>query len=199
MIMRLLKSPLIAAIIGVIAYVVTTWLVWRTPDVHAFAKHTAPVTTTDILDFRKFGDPELDQFILNLRQRKVSLETREKALQSLEARVQTEQQELSRLLKEVEKRQKDFDQVVTRVREEEAPQLKKLAKIFTTMTPATATSVLKEMTDDELLKLMSFMKESELTPLMEMLATRGPTEVRRVALLSQRLRLVLPPPTTTKP
>jgi hypothetical protein len=57
------------------------------------------------------------------------------------------------------------------------------------MTPDGAASILKEMTTDQMVKILVFMKESETGPLLEMLAKTGPDEARRVAEITERLRL----------
>jgi hypothetical protein len=197
---RILQSPGAVALIGALAYIATTILAWQ-PVVRQVAASVPPPVKIrrPAVEFPKLGDPELDQLVTSLRQRKTDLDTRENNLQAWEARLQGEKEDIARLTGEVERRQKEFDQLVLRIREDEPAQLKKLARIYVAMTPATAADVLNQMNDADLLKLMALMKESELVPLLETLAKRGTNEMRRVALLSERLRLTLAPSTTRKP
>jgi hypothetical protein len=47
-------------------------------------------------------------------------------------------------------------------------------------------------------KIFAIMKESETAPILELMARDGPVNARRVALISERLRLLSPPPTQEK-
>ena len=85
--------------------------------------------------------------------------------------------------------QKEFDRNVVRVQEEEVLNLKKLAKVYATMSPAAVTTIFKEMEDDKIVKILAFLKESEAAPILEHLAKMGETEAKRAAALTERFRL----------
>ncbi len=92
----------------------------------------------------------------------------------------------------VHRLQAEFDKNVTRVREAETVNLKRLAKLYATMSPEGAANVMKNLEDEQLLKILVHMKEVETAPILELMAKVSPDEAKRVATLSDRLRLVLP-------
>jgi flagellar motility protein MotE (MotC chaperone) len=111
---------------------------------------------------------------------------------------------LARATNAVVQLQRDFEAAVKRLKdeqlritEEEQVNLKKLAKLYTTMTPEGAAAVLKETPDDTLVKLMAVMKESEIAPILETLTQRSPAEAKRVALVTDRYRLLQSRTSTT--
>ena len=59
------------------------------------------------------------------------------------------------------------------------------------MTPEGAAKIFKEMDDAQLVKIMAYMKEKETATLLEAMAQLGEAEVKRVALISERLRTLL--------
>ena len=138
-----------------------------------------------------FNNPEVDQIIAELRAEKASLNEREKQLKELAARLKSEQQELMVATQSVARLQKEFDRNVTRVRDEETANLKRLAKLYTTMTPDGAASILRNLEDEQLIKVLVYMKEAETAPILELMAKSGAEDAKRVAGISERLRLVL--------
>ena len=60
-----------------------------------------------------------------------------------------------------------------------------------TMGPVGAARILKEMDDDQLVKILALMKGSESAPILESLGQGNKEDSRRAATLSNRLRLVL--------
>ena len=138
-----------------------------------------------------FNNPEVDQIIAELRAEKVSLDEREKQLTEFAARLKSEQQELTVATQAVSRLQKEFDRNVTRVREEEAANLKRLAKLYATMTPEGAANVLRNLEDEQLIKVLVHMKEVETAPILELMAKPALEDAKRVAGISERLRLVL--------
>ena len=113
---------------------------------------------------------------------------REQQLNELATRLQAERAEINQVTQTVFRLQLEFDRNALRVREDEAANLKKLAKIYSTMTPEGATMIIRQLEDEEIAKLLVIMKESEAAPLLENLAKLGETEAKRAAALSERLR-----------
>ena len=115
---------------------------------------------------------------------------REKQLDELAARLQAEKAEITRATNAVGQLQRDFDQNVTRLKEEEQANLKKLARLYTTMSADGAALVMKELPDDTLVKLFAIMKEAEIAPLLELLSKPNAADAKRVAVLTDRYRLL---------
>lgn len=143
----------------------------------------------------EFNNPEVDQIIGELRAEKLSLQEKIKQVNEMSNRLKAEQRELMAATQAVHRLQLEFDRSVARVKEEEVANLKRLAKLYATMTPESAAGVLKHLDDEQMIKILVHMKESEVAPVLEILSKQSPDDAKRVALLSERLRLVLLRPT----
>jgi hypothetical protein len=189
--MRWLQSSWTASGLGAAAYLATMVAVWR-PQAHPPPERDgseAPPGAT--APSWAFQNPEVDLLIAELRKEKDSLTAKEKELNDLATRLQTERGELNQLTQTVQQVQTEFDQNVTHVREQETANLKKLAKMYATMTPEGAAAVFKALDDTAVVKVLTFMKDSETAAVLEVLARQNDTEAKRVAGISERLRLSL--------
>ena len=139
----------------------------------------------------EFFNPEMDRLMIELAREKKVVVSRQEQLDELAARLEAERAELTIILQSVQRTQKEFDRGVLRVRDEEGANLKKLAKVYSNMTPEGAAVILKQMDDDQIAKFLVFMKESEAAPLLESFAKLGPAEAKRAAALSERYRTTL--------
>jgi len=126
-----------------------------------------------------------------LKKEKESLTKREADLKELETRLQAERAELTTITQRVQQLQMEFDQNVIRVKEEETPNLKKLARMYSNMSPEAVSVIFKELDDQVVVKILSFMKEAESAPLIENMAKEGDAQAKRAALLSESLRKTL--------
>ena len=146
-----------------------------------------------------FFNPEVDRLIAELGAEKKAVSTRQEQLNELSTGLEAERTELNIILQSMHRMQKDFDRNVVRVREEEAANLKKLAKVYANMTPEGAAAIIKQMEDDQIVKFMVFMKEGETAPLLETFAKLGEPEAKRAAAISERLRTAIFRNTAAKP
>ena len=198
--MKALQSNwIILGVIGMLSYLGTTFALLRGLDLQrpaAAAPEAAEFVNTTGPSW-EFNNPELDQLVANLKREREQLAEREKQLEELAARLQAERVEISRVTNTVVQLQRDFDQNVTRLKEEEQLNLKKLAKLYNTMSPDGAALVMKELPDDTLVKLLAVMKETELAPLLELLSKPTAADAKRVALLTDRYRLLQSRATST--
>ena len=70
--------------------------------------------------------------------------------------------------------------------------MKELAATYANMAPETAVSIFQQMEDDLAVKILTLMKPEEIGPIFEQMAA-GPAEMtKRVARLSNSLRLIVP-------
>ncbi|HOW64044.1 MAG TPA: hypothetical protein P5186_05375 [Candidatus Paceibacterota bacterium] len=189
---RLLKSKWMVIVMGMITYAATTFLIW--PPLKELAPRPTPEKRTEderILAAWTLRHPELEQLMAELRRRKDTLEQREQQLNELALRLQNERAEINSITQSVGRLQGEFDRNVVRVKEEEAANLKKLAKLYAAMTPEGASAVIRELPDEQAVKVLMMMKEAESAPILEILAKAGAGEARRVAALSEKIRLSL--------
>lgn len=198
--MKALQSNwIVLGLLGMLTYLGTTFALMQgldlkppveeEPDPAHIANTTGPSW--------EFNNPELDQLVADLRREREHLGEREKQLDELAARLQAEKAEISRATNAVVQLQRDFDQNVTKLKEEEQANLKKLAKLYNTMTPEGAVLVMKELPDDTLVKMFAIMKEAEIAPLLELLSKPTANDAKRVALLTDRYRLLQSRTTST--
>ncbi|MFO1497089.1 MAG: hypothetical protein U1G07_01605 [Verrucomicrobiota bacterium] len=193
--MKLLQSKWIASSLGLILYLLTTVLCWHpqraaeTDSAERPAKIDGPSWT--------FQNPEIDQLIGELKHEREALTEKEKQLNELSARLLTERQELNQLTQNVHALQVEFDKNVTRIQEQEAGNLKKLAKLYAGMAPENAVPILRQMDEGTLVKIFGSMRDAERGPLLEMMGSRGESDAKLAANLSERLRLVVPNTTTS--
>jgi len=200
--MKILKSPLVASILGLVLYVVTTAMVWK-PAPRQDA--TAGETNADIVARAKtavpsweYQNPDADMMIEELKKEKQALDKREKDLNALAERLQAERMEINIVTQSVFRMQKEFDSNIARVTAEEVVNLKKLAKTYAAMSPEGAAVIMKELDDIMLVKILATLKESESAPIIEILGGQGGTEAKRMALITDRLRTYLSTPKETK-
>lgn len=197
--MQILRSPWLAVVLGMIAYGGTTLVVLNPKRLAVkppTKQHDAEEKLEKIEPSWSFKNPELDQLLTEVAQERESLRTRERDLQELETRLKAERQEIGAITQQVNRLQVELDQTISRIKEEEAVNLKRLAKVYATMSPEGAAKILQEMQDDQIVKILTLMKETETAPLLENLAKANTVAARRAAQLCDRLRLASakPPP-----
>lgn len=188
----LLQSKWMVLLMGTVLYLATTVLVWKPlpapPPSSANDGHGKFTPKGPSWDF---ANPEIDQIVEELKKEKTTLADREQKLNELATRLQTERMELNQVTQTVHQLQRDFDATILRVQDEETANLKRLAKLYATMEPASAALVMKELDEAAIVKILVFMKDEEAAPILESLAKKGETDARRVASISERLRLAV--------
>jgi flagellar motility protein MotE (MotC chaperone) len=181
---RLLTSRWMTLPVSALVYLGATFLFWQAPKLPS---HLAHVVSKGV--FWDFKSPEADQLIAELKEEKKGLDKREQQLNELAQRLETQRTELDGVRQSVQKMQEDFDKNVVRVQDEETANLKKLAKVYSAMTPETAASIFGQMDDQAVAKIMVFMKEGDTAAILEALTKQGEEPAKRAATLSERLRV----------
>ena len=195
--MRFLQTKWMAVMAGALAYAVSTWYCLQPQQqikhtVAALrARQALPRPTTPAGPSWTFQNPEMSQLVAELKSEREALRVRASQLDELEARLHAERKEIYAVTQAVYLLRTDLDTVVTRVSEEEAVNVKKLGKVYSTMSPEGAARILKEMDDDQLVKILALMKGSESAPILESLGQGNKDDSRRAATISNRLRLTL--------
>ncbi len=141
----------------------------------------------------RFKNPEFDQWIAELNMEKSDLATRTRQLQEWQTRLAAQQQEFATATQAVYQLQAAFDKNVVRIKAQEVQNLGKQAKIIAGMSPAGAAALINQMDDDDVVRLLSIMKPDDAGALLDALSKLGPAEAKHAALLTERLRMVLPP------
>jgi flagellar motility protein MotE (MotC chaperone) len=187
---KLLTSPWTSVPIGALLYLASMLLFWKTPHPSAMDSGSARAAVAG--PSWNFSSPEADQLMTELKSEKGALALRRQQLDELASRLGIEREELAAATAAVRKLQDEFDKSVTRVQEEEVPNLKKLAKVYAGMTPDAAATVMTQLDDAVVVKIMLYMKESETGAILEIMAKKGPAEAKRAAEISEHVRLAIP-------
>jgi flagellar motility protein MotE (MotC chaperone) len=185
---RLLSNPWISAPVGAVLYFLATVLFWQKP-VAAPVRHKFEALVQAIGPSWDFNNPEADQLIAELRIEKKSVEQREQQLDDLATRLTTERAELAQVIQTVRQLQGDFDKAVLRVKDDETANLKKLAKVYAAMTPDSAATVMEQLDNEAIVKIMLFLKDAETAAILEEMAKKGGDAARRTAQISEQIRL----------
>jgi flagellar motility protein MotE (MotC chaperone) len=184
---KLLANPWISAPIGAVVYLAATVLFWQKPVLPARQKFVAMVQPVG--PSWDFNNPEADQLIAELKIEKKTVEDREQQLDDLATRLNTERAELGQVIESVRKLQGDFDRAVLHVKDDETGNLKKLAKVYAAMSPDVASTVLEQLDNEAIVKIMIFLKDGESAAILESMAKKGDAAARRTAQISEQIRL----------
>jgi flagellar motility protein MotE (MotC chaperone) len=187
--MKLLQSPFTAMTLGGMSFLLTMFMVLHRP----LSTQAAGQNETEEVSagFWEQHNPEVDLMLQELKKEKEALTKRESDLNELQKRLESERAELTVITQRVQQLQMEFDQNVVRVKEEEAPNLKKLARMYTSMSPEAVLTIFKELDDQVVVKILSFMKEADSAPLIEGMAKEGEAQAKRAAQISESLRKTL--------
>ena len=197
---KILQSGWMTALLGAAVYLGVTAVLLASSKTLGQSHSPAPIEPAGGTGASwDFSNPEVDRLISELNKEKQAVAAREQQLNELATRLQAERAEINQVTQTVFRLQQEFDRNVLRVREDEAANLKKLAKMYATMTPEGATTIVRQLEDEEIAKLLVIMKESEAAPLLENLARLGEAEAKRAAALSERLRKSIRRVTPEKP
>ncbi len=202
---KILQSPWTVSLLAMLLYAGSTLYFWQSPNlprrVAVQALDHSTTAAQPIVDHGPswdFTNPEVDQLVKELRQERAAMAERAKQLDELSERLKVEQAELQNATQAVHQLQRDFDLSIVRVKEDETVNLKRLAKVYSAMEPDGATLILKELDEITVVKVLSFMKEDQIAALLTSLARSGGEESKRVAAISERLRLIQARPANSK-
>ena len=148
----------------------------------------------------EYHNPEIDRLILDLRNEKEAVARRQAELNEFETRLKSQRNELTVITQRVFQFQQDFDKSVVRIREDEVINLKRLSKMYASMSPEGAANIFKEMEDDQIVKQLTQMKEAEVGPILESLGKERPQAAmsKRVANITNKLRIASTKPVPAK-
>ena len=190
--MKMLKSPVVAAALGGVLFLLTSAFFTTKglallPPTAAEPGEAAKEPSINGPSWM-FFNPEMEQIMGELKAERDTVAVKEKQLTELAARLRTERAELDEELKKMKVIQAKVDRDVMRIKEDEAGNLKKLAKMYAIMDPAGAARILRELDDVVVVKIMTLMKEPAVALVLESFARMGDPETKRAAQLSESLR-----------
>lgn len=195
---KLLQSTWTASLLGALLFWATVVALWQPPMVARGQAGLSANSTHGQAASWEFHNPEVDLLITELKLEKERLAKQALELSELAERLHTERLELNQVTQMVSQLQLEFDRNIVRVTAEEAANVKRLARTYAAMSPEGAAAILRQLDETTQLKILTQMKESEIAVLLEAIGRQSEAEARRVAALSERLRLSLPNPKDAK-
>jgi len=140
-----------------------------------------------------FWTIEIENLASELKDQKAVVKKREEELAQREERLNAERQELTKQRQQLEAMRDDITGRIVSIQGDEMKNLKSLVATYSSLTPKATLTIFKEMDDTMVVKLLSLMKTDVVSPLFEEMSKQAATDPamgRRVATLSEKLRLL---------
>ncbi len=196
----LLKSPWVIALTGGLLYLATTAALFRPGQFESLATPVEAAVSTSDSPSWSFRNPEFEQWVEELKHEREALAQRAQQLQELQTRLEAERQEILTVTQTVHQLQMEFDKNVVRIKTQELDNLKRQVKVVGGMSPEGAAAMLNEMPEDQTVAVLFMLKPDASSIILDTLSKMGKTEARRAAQLTEKMKLVLPPPaSSTRP
>lgn len=199
--MKLLRSTWVLAILaillhaGALAGIVS--LRWEAILHPQAAAASTPVKRTPLPPrLWTFDSEPVDKLVEDLRAERARIAKRESELTQLQARVEAERLELEKVRADVVAIRDEISTTVTEIKTTEAENLRSLAKTYSALTPKAAVTILSQLDDAMVVKLLALMRNDKVALLLEEMARprpEGEDMAKRAAQLSELLRLVRTP------
>jgi len=193
---RLLQSPFSVMLVACVTFFATMFLLLRSVPLGQVAPATKPIPIAGDDPAWKFHNPEIDQWVSQIKDEREALAVREQQLKEWEARLAAENRELAAVTQAVTRTEEDFDRRVLSFTEQEKENAKKQLKVIADMTPDGAVAMLNEMPDEEVTRLLYAMKPDISGAILDAMSKLGGTSAKRAANLTERIKDVLQLPAT---
>jgi flagellar motility protein MotE (MotC chaperone) len=194
---KVAQNPAFVAALGLIFGLAAGigWF-WRAGEMlvaHAAVARAAATVKKQKAQGWDFWTIEIDNLSAELKGEKERLRKQSEALDLRAARLSSEQQELAKIRTELERMRKEISDRVIEINADEAKNLKTLATTYSNLSPRAAVAIIKELDDVTAVKILSLMKPDTVSPIFEEMSRTAATDgtlARRVAVLSEKLRLM---------
>lgn len=142
-----------------------------------------------------FHTNELVEMVEDLKKQKQKILEEQKDVKALAARTMADRQEVEKIRQEIKDLRSDLDKRVVEVQQEEVKNLEVLASTYTAMPPTAAVAILKEMEEDQVVKILAAMKAKAVASILSEMGRAidksGEESVaRRAARITDKLRLM---------
>ena len=144
----------------------------------------------------KFHNPEIEQWIAQIKDERDSLAVKEQQLKEWEAQLSAQGKELSTVTKAMSNVQMEFDKRVVLFTDAEKENAKKQVKVIAGMSADGAATMFGELPDNEVAKLLFSMKNEAAGGILDAMSRQGFTQAKRAALLQQKMQAVMNAPAT---
>jgi flagellar motility protein MotE (MotC chaperone) len=142
-----------------------------------------------------FKPDEIDGMIRELKKEREKLEARETNLGKLSAQIDSEKQELEKVRADIKTMREEMSRNIPEIEEAEVKNVKALAQTYSNVKPPAAVAIFKEMDDNAVVKILSFMKSDVSGAIlgeMSKQVDKDESMAKRAARISDKLRLLKP-------
>ena len=189
---RLLQSPVTVVIVAGLMFFLTMFaVIGSRPLGQVTLAAKAPLRAEDDPSW-KFHNPDIDQWVSQMKDERDALAVREQNLKEWEARLTAESREISAVTQAVSRTQAEFDKRILLFTEQQKDNAKKQLKVIADMSPDGAAAMLNEMPDDEAAQLLYSMKADVSGAILDAMSKAGGAPARRAAALTERIKDILP-------
>ncbi len=201
---RLLKTILLVLLGLLLGTGTTSYVLWKTTSLYAdklVAERAAAEAAKKPDKPWDFWTVAIENLSNDLKAERAQVKKKEDELDQREARLNVEEQELTKTRRQIEAMRTAIDQRLVEVGLGEQANLKKLAQSYSTLSPKAAVAIFRDMSDRTVVKLLSIMKPDVVGAIFEEMSRESavdPNLAKRAASITDQLRLVRvakPPPT----
>ena len=143
-----------------------------------------------------FWTIEIENLANELKEERTRLKKQAEQIAQRETRLAAEEKEFAKIRADVEAVRKQVTDRVLEISADEAKNLKTLATTYSNLTPRGAVTILKEMDDVTVVKILALMKSDAVSPIFEEMSKSGGADnslAKRAAQLSEKIRLMKSP------
>jgi len=196
---RLLQSPVTVMTLAAVMFFTTLWLLLRTLPLGQVAPAVKALPVAEDDPSWKFRNPDIDQWVSQIKNERDTLAVREQQLKEWESRLVAESREIASVTQAVSRTQLEFDKRVLLFTEQQKDNAKKQLKVIADMTPDGAVAMLNEMPDDEVARLLYTLKPDISGAILDAMSKVGGPSAKRAAALTERIKDILQIPTNNPP
>jgi len=189
---RILQSPATVMVVACLLFFLTMFLLLKSMSlgqITPLAKE--PLAAGDDPSW-KFHNPDIDQWLSQIKDERDSLAVREQQLKDWEARLNAESREISAVTQAVCRTQSEIDKRMLMFSEQQKANVKKQIKVIADMSPDGAASMINEMSDDEAARLLYTLKPDQAGAILDSLSKQGSVPAKRAAALTDRMKDIVP-------
>ncbi|MDQ8182344.1 hypothetical protein [Pelagicoccus sp. SDUM812005] len=192
----MLSKPLVIALLALVLMVGTQFVALKMYWTELFPEPQATALVVKREEPKPFewgfASEYISQLERELHKRIMMLDAREEELNAYEARLGSDRAEIEEIKKEVELMRENLLEGVVRLEADEVENLKRLAKVYATLTPDATVNIFRDLDDATVVKILFFMKSDTVGAVLQEMATANggiAEQVRRAAKISDMLRL----------
>jgi flagellar motility protein MotE (MotC chaperone) len=157
------------------------------------ARHAAQVEARKPAAPWGFWTIEMENVASELKDERARISEQTDQLAQREARLAAERQELEKVRAQIDSLRRELATKVVEIQTDESKNLRTLSQTYTSLSPAAAVTIFREMDDVTVVKILSLMKSESVAPIFEEMSRASSSDAslaRRAAALSEKLRLV---------